>query len=117
MIVDNELMALQARLASDPDLKNDPEVRKKVAAELESLFINELLKVVRESGGSSLMMGGGFGGDVYGSMFDTVISRKIAERGMGIGDMIVRSVLDSISEGGSGADRGGGANKMTDHGE
>lgn len=69
--------------------RNDPAALKAAAKEMESLFINEMLKVMRESSGTP---SGGFGGDTYASMFDTELSKVLAERGFGLSESITKGL-------------------------
>lgn len=70
--------------------RKDPEAVKAVAKEMESLFVNEMLKVMREASGASST--GSFGSDTYTSMFDMELSRVIAGRGLGLADMLVQGM-------------------------
>ena len=70
--------------------RNDPEAVKAVSREMEALFVNELLKVMRESVDSAEQ--GSLGGDTYMSMFDMEVSRLIAERGIGIQQALSRGL-------------------------
>jgi len=63
---------------------------KKVAREMEALFINELMKVMRETTDTISSDHKGLGNETYTSMFDTEVSRVMAERGIGIQDAIVK---------------------------
>jgi Rod binding domain-containing protein len=67
--------------------KNDPAAVKKVAREAEELFAYELVKVMRESTHQE-----GLGGDMYSSFFDTELARLLAERGLGLSDVIERGL-------------------------
>lgn len=69
--------------------KNDPDAIKKVAKEMESLFAYELIKVMRQT---TSLSKGPMGQDIYMSMFDIEIARLIAERGLGIQDMIIKNL-------------------------
>jgi murein DD-endopeptidase MepM/ murein hydrolase activator NlpD len=70
--------------------RKDPAAVKAVAKEMESLFVYEMLKVMRESSGTS--SSGSLGGDTYMSMFDMELSKVIAQRGLGLADMIAKEV-------------------------
>ncbi|KJR43609.1 flagellar rod assembly protein/muramidase FlgJ [Candidatus Magnetoovum chiemensis] len=65
------------------------------AQEIEALFINEMLKEMRKSNGT--IFGKGLGADIYMGMFDTELSRVMAERGIGLKEMIVNQ-LSSIND-------------------
>jgi len=70
--------------------RNDPEAVKAVAREMESLFAYEMLKVMRETVGASSK--GTLGQDSYMSMFDMEISKLFAQRGLGLQDMLAKSI-------------------------
>ena len=63
---------------------------KKVAREMESLFINELMKVMRETSEAMSSDHKGLGNETYTGMFDMEVSRVMSERGIGIQDAIVK---------------------------
>jgi flagellar protein FlgJ len=73
----------------EPGVLNSKSDIKKVAREMESLFINELMKVMRETTETMSSDHKGLGNETYTGMFDMEISRVIAERGIGIQDAIV----------------------------
>lgn len=70
--------------------KQDPETIKAVAKEMETLFAYELIKAMRKTTGQSLK--GGLGGDIYASLFDMELARLCANQGLGIKDMLIRSL-------------------------
>ncbi len=70
--------------------RDDPDAIKVVAKEMESLFVYEMLKAMRET--TETFTKGGLGGSTYMSLFDMEIARTIAEKGLGIQDMLVRSI-------------------------
>jgi len=71
--------------------RSDPEAIRAVAREMESLFAYEMLKAMRATTGG---MGGGngFGGDVYGTLFDLEIARVLADRGLGLREVLLRGL-------------------------
>lgn len=75
----------------------DNEELKKVSQQFEAFFINEIFKSMRKSsdwGGSIVEKSHARG--VYESMFDEKISDEISQgRGIGIGDMIYKQMLNS----------------------
>lgn len=71
--------------------RDDPEAIKKVAKEMESMFIYELLKEMRKS------LKNDFSSGVYMSMFDMELSRAMSERGLGL-DKIIERQLSRPSE-------------------
>jgi Rod binding domain-containing protein len=62
---------------------------RKVAREMEALFINELMKVMRETTETMSSDHKGLGNETYTGMFDMEVSKIMAERGIGIQDAIV----------------------------
>ncbi len=68
---------------------NSDDIRQ-AAKEMESLFAFQMLKVMRETSDSMSGEKKGNGYNTYMSMFDTEISKVLAERGMGLQDSIVR---------------------------
>lgn len=73
-----------------PKDKQDSETIKAVAKEMETLFIYELIKAMRKIAGQSSK--GGLGGDIYNSLFDMELARLCANQGIGIKEMLVRSL-------------------------
>lgn len=69
---------------------------KKAVAEFESLFINQMLKTMRESVLKGDMFHGGNGEEVYSSMLDEELSRVMASAG-GIG--LHKVLLEQFSKG------------------
>jgi Rod binding domain-containing protein len=74
---------------SAEDVNNDTEIRQ-AAKEMESLFAYQMLKVMRETSESMSGEKKGNGYNTYMTMFDTEISKVLAERGMGLQDSIVK---------------------------
>jgi Rod binding domain-containing protein len=64
---------------------------KKVVKDFESLFIFEMLKEMRQTthGG---FLGKGLGNDVYNSLFDMEIAKLMADKGTGLGDMLLKQL-------------------------
>jgi Rod binding domain-containing protein len=71
-------------------LKNHDEKAgiKKVAKEMEALFVNELIKVMRKTSESISPDTKGLGNDTYMDLFDMEISRSLADRGFGLQNAI-----------------------------
>jgi Rod binding domain-containing protein len=61
---------------------------KKVAKEMEALFVNELIKVMRKTSESISPDSKGLGNDTYMDLFDMEVSRAMADRGFGLQDAI-----------------------------
>lgn len=85
-------------------LASDPRVIESVAKEMESQFVYEMVKAMREASGSPSE--GDFGRDVYTGMFDMELARFISGRGVGLQDLVVRDLnkrLGKTEETGVGA--------------
>jgi murein DD-endopeptidase MepM/ murein hydrolase activator NlpD len=54
---------------------------KKLAQEFESLFLNQLLSIMRQSTGKDGFFEGAAGHDIYSSMMDQALARSLAESG------------------------------------
>jgi len=71
--------------------RKDPEAVRAVAREMESLFAYEMIKAMRATAGTSAT-GDGFGGDVYGSLFDMELAKVIAAKGLGLQDIFLKGL-------------------------
>lgn len=71
--------------------RKDPEALRAAAREMESLFAYEMVKAMRATAGGAAS-GKGFGGDVYGSLFDMELARVIASRGLGLQEILLRGI-------------------------
>jgi murein DD-endopeptidase MepM/ murein hydrolase activator NlpD len=72
---------------------------KKTAQEFESLFVTYLLKVMRETIEEANESESGSGKSIYTELFDQEFARGVAQqRGLGIGDLIIRS-LETVHSG------------------
>jgi murein DD-endopeptidase MepM/ murein hydrolase activator NlpD len=58
---------------------------------MESLFAYEMVKAMRATAGGPAT-GNGFGGEVYGSLFDMELAKIIAARGLGLQDLVVKGL-------------------------
>lgn len=67
--------------------RKDTEAIKIAAKEMESLFVYELIKAMRQASGESSK---GMGSDVYTSLFDMELARLMAERGLGLKEMLLK---------------------------
>lgn len=75
---------------------------KKAAQEFEAIFINHMLKVMRETIEESGLLDGGLGKSIYTEMFDQEISLSLAKRGaLGISNMLQKSLAATVPEEGS----------------
>ncbi|CAG1065607.1 Murein DD-endopeptidase MepM [uncultured bacterium] len=69
------------------------------AAEFESLFINQMMKSMRDTIGKSELFDGGNAEDIYTSMLDTELSKNMAKSGgIGLADMLLRQLSDGTGE-------------------
>lgn len=74
---------------------NSPESIKAAATQFEALFVNMMLKSMRQAGGGE---GGMFDNEqsrMYTSMMDQQISQKMASRGIGLADAMVRQLTNN----------------------
>jgi flagellar protein FlgJ len=72
--------------------ENSPEALKAVAEQFEALFLNMMLKSMREAGGGE---GGIFDNEqskMYTSMLDQQMTQSIASRGVGLADVLIRQL-------------------------
>jgi murein DD-endopeptidase MepM/ murein hydrolase activator NlpD len=69
--------------------RKDPEAVRTVAREMEALFAYEMVKAMRGTAGGDAD-GKGFGGEVYGSMFDMELARVIASKGLGLQEILLK---------------------------
>lgn len=64
-----------------------------VAKDMESLFLHQMIKAMREAGGASNVKG--LGSNTYNDMFDMEIANTMAERGIGIKEIFVKQLSRS----------------------
>jgi len=74
----------QLNLGASTDQTRGTKSLKRVAEEFESLFIQQLLSVMRSESGEDSLFPGSAGQDIYTSMMDQALSQALAQRG-GIG--------------------------------
>jgi Rod binding domain-containing protein len=75
--------------------KIDETKLKKACEDFEALFINQLLQAMRRPVLKSKFLEDAPGKEVYQSLFDREISKKMAQKGaLGVGKMIYRKVLE-----------------------
>ena len=88
LAIDSQGLGRLQRSARD----NSPEAVKAVAAQFEALFLNMMLKSMREASGGE---GGIFDNEqsrLYTSMLDQQMSQSMASRGVGLADVLVRQL-------------------------
>ena len=78
--------------------QNTGEARKaeirKVAVEFQSLFVEMMLKSMRETVNKEKLTGGGHGEEVYGSLLDREYATAISRRGnIGLAEMIEQQMI------------------------
>ncbi len=85
---------LQQRTAAGPADQADQEKRlRRACQEFESLFLAYLLKTMREANTEGGLFGEGLGGDIYESLFEAEVARKIAQNGgLGLADILYRNL-------------------------
>ncbi len=79
--------------------KPTPEQLRRVAHEFESIFINLLLREMRRTIPKGGLLDLGFIGELYTSIADREFSRQLARRGIGLGEMIYRNMIERIGGG------------------
>ncbi|MDP2690710.1 MAG: rod-binding protein [Deltaproteobacteria bacterium] len=73
--------------------KETPAEMKKALQDFEAIFINQMLKVMRESVGKGDLFHGGSGEEVYSSLFDMELSKVISgSGGIGLGEMLMKQL-------------------------
>jgi murein DD-endopeptidase MepM/ murein hydrolase activator NlpD len=79
--------------------RKDPAAMKAVAKEMEAMFAYEMIKVMRET--SDVSSKGGLGMDTYMSLFDQEISKLVAERGLGLQNMLEKGLKHAAGKSGA----------------
>jgi flagellar protein FlgJ len=75
--------------------KIDEAKLKKASEDFEALFINQLMQSMRRTVLKSKLLEDAPGKEVYQSLFDREISKKMAQKGaLGVGKIIYRNVLE-----------------------
>jgi len=74
-----------ARGAEDLKLKN-------ACREFETILLKQMLEVMQSS---TSMFGKGFGGDFFQGMFQDEIAKEMAEKGMGVSDLLYSRLTKS----------------------
>ncbi len=83
---------------ADNKLKDDNKL-KKACFELESLFLNQLMKQMRATIPKSEMMGGGKSEEIYTAMLDSQLAKEISlTKGIGLGEMIYKQMAKGKTE-------------------
>jgi flagellar protein FlgJ len=68
---------------------------KKVCEDFESIFISQMLKMMRQTIPKSGLLDGGTQQDTYLSLFDQELSKNMAKRGgIGLGKILYQSVMN-----------------------
>lgn len=99
-------LALDARALDGlrRDATRDPQAAvRKAAGQFEALFMQQLLKSMREAMPKSGMFAGA-GQDTYTGMLDQQLSQSLAERPGGLADMIARQMARYLPSAGSGSE-------------
>ncbi len=75
------------------DAHNDPRAAvKKAATQFEALFMQMVLKSMRDASPKSDLMGGGSSEEMYTSMFDQQLATKMAASGTGLAEVLTRQL-------------------------
>lgn len=81
-------------LKSDAKMANDVKEIKKLSEQFESIFLEIVLKSMRDSVQKSEFMNGGSGEDIFRSMLDSEYAKNISQqRTTGLADSIERHLL------------------------
>ncbi len=79
--------------------RDNNEEMKKALKDFESLFINQMLKTMRESVGKSELMHGGSGEDIYTSMLDEELAKSISNAGgIGLEKMLMKQMSNEYGK-------------------
>ncbi len=70
----------------------DNEDLRKACTGFEAIFLNKLLQSMRRTVPKSGLLDGGLQEDIYKGMFDERLAQAMAQRGIGIGDMLYRQL-------------------------
>jgi murein DD-endopeptidase MepM/ murein hydrolase activator NlpD len=73
--------------------RNDTDAVKAVAKEMEALFVYELIKAMRQATATETK--NSLGKDTYMSMFDMELARLLADRGLGLQEMLLRELSNT----------------------
>ena len=86
-------------LKSNAKMPNDVEEIKKLSEQFESIFLEIVLKSMRDSVQKSEFLSGGSGEDIFRSMLDSEYAKSISEqRSTGLADSIERHLLGLMGE-------------------
>ncbi|RJQ13384.1 MAG: hypothetical protein C4560_14265 [Nitrospiraceae bacterium] len=80
----------RTRNGDKTEVTNPKSEIRKVAREMESLFVYQLLKVMRESIDASSGDEKGLGSGTYTTLFDMELSKSLSQRGFGLQDSIAK---------------------------
>jgi len=73
---------------------------RKVAIEFQSLFVEMMLKSMRETAKQDKLTGGGHGEEVYGSLLDREYAQAISRRGnLGLAEMVEKQLMSQETNG------------------
>jgi len=119
MIDINSLGSASMMPTAAANRKDTPEAIKKALVEFEALFINQMLKTMRESIEKTSLFHGGSGEDIYNSMFDMELSRSLASAGgIGLEKTFMKQLLKEYNiEPDKELDGPHGPGKVTDRGQ
>ena len=73
---------------------------RKVAIEFQSIFVEMMLKSMRETAKQDKLTGGGHGEEVYGSLLDREYAQAISRRGnLGLAEMVEKQLISQETGG------------------
>lgn len=85
-----------ARLREDAK-NNSPDALKETAKKFEAMFVNMVLKSMRDATPKDGVLDSE-NGKMFGSMLDQQLSQNIADRGMGLADVLVRQLSNNTQK-------------------
>lgn len=83
--------------ASPADTLKEKKLRQ-ACADFEAIILEKMLSSARESIPKSGLIDGGFGEEMYQSMYDFELSKKMAHgKGMGLGELLYKQISQQLS--------------------
>ena len=68
---------------------------RQACSDFEAIILERSLRIARESVPEGGLLGGGFAEEMYRSMYDNELARKMAQgKGMGFGELLYRQIKD-----------------------
>lgn len=91
--------SVPAAKVADSQATNRQETLKNACRDFESLFVNYMLKQMRQTVPQDGLFGGGQAEKMYTSMMDTEVAKEISrQRGLGLAPMMYHQMMAAINE-------------------